>query len=43
MNLTGDAEKVRDFIGGMTDRYFVEVLKEIVIPEISLTGFEKEG
>lgn len=42
VNLTGEAEKVRDFIGGMTDRYFVEVLKEIVIPEISLTGFEKQ-
>ena len=32
----GDAEKVRDFIGGMTDRYFVETLKELVIPEIML-------
>jgi dGTPase len=30
------AEKVRDFIGGMTDRYFVETLKEMVIPHIEL-------
>jgi dGTPase len=33
-----DAEKVRDFIGGMTDRYFVEALNELIIPEISLTN-----
>lgn len=31
-----DAEKVRDFIGGMTDRYFVDCLNELVIPEIML-------
>ena len=36
LDATNDAEKVRDFIGGMTDRYFVEVLKETVIPRISL-------
>ncbi|MEJ2049493.1 MAG: HD domain-containing protein [Calditrichota bacterium] len=30
------AGKVRDFIGGMTDRYFVETLKEMVIPHIEL-------
>lgn len=36
LSITNDAEKVRDFIGGMTDRYFVEVLKELVVPEISL-------
>ncbi|RMH63223.1 MAG: HD domain-containing protein [Calditrichaeota bacterium] len=29
---------VRDFIAGMTDRYFVHTLKEIVIPDVS--GFE---
>ncbi len=40
LNSTNEAEKVRDFIGGMTDRYFVEVLKDIVIPEISLNKFE---
>ncbi len=33
---TNDAEKVRDFIGGMTDRYFVEVLKEVTVPEMKL-------
>ena len=33
---TSDAEKVRDFIGGMTDRYFVEVLKEVTVPEMKL-------
>lgn len=36
LNATNEAEKVRDFIGGMTDRYFVEVLKETVIPEMRL-------
>ncbi len=36
LSTTNDAEKVRDFIGGMTDRYFVEVLSELVVPEISL-------
>lgn len=33
---TNDAEKVRDFIGGMTDRYFVAVLRELIVPEIRL-------
>ncbi|GAB4363955.1 MAG: deoxyguanosinetriphosphate triphosphohydrolase [Calditrichia bacterium] len=34
-----NAEKVRDYIGGMTDRYFVEILKEKIIPEIDkITG-----
>ncbi len=41
LEATNEAEKVRDFIGGMTDRYFVEVLREIVIPEIGL--FNKKG
>ncbi len=36
LNMTNDAEKVRDFIGGMTDRYFVTVLQELVIPEMNL-------
>ncbi len=31
-----DAEKVRDYIGGMTDRYFAEILREIIIPEMDL-------
>ncbi len=33
---TSPAEKVRDFISGMTDRYFVETLQELVLPHISL-------
>ncbi len=36
LEATNDAEKVRDFIGGMTDRYFVEVLKEVTVPEMKL-------
>ena len=32
----GNAEKVRDFIAGMTDRYFVDVLNELIIPEINI-------
>jgi len=31
---------VRDFISGMTDRYFAKVLQNLVIPEISLGDFE---
>jgi dGTPase len=31
-----EAEKVRDFIAGMTDRYFVDVLNELIIPEINM-------
>jgi dGTPase len=33
---TSNAIRVRDFIGGMTDRYFVEALKNLVIPEMKL-------
>jgi dGTPase len=36
LSKTDDAEKVRDFIAGMTDRYFVEVLKDLTIPEMDL-------
>ena len=36
LEVTNDAEKVRDFIGGMTDRYFVEVLQELTIPTMKL-------
>ncbi len=36
LNSTNDAEKVRDFIGGMTDRYFVMVMQERLIPEVKL-------
>jgi len=36
LNSTNNAEKVRDFIGGMTDRYFVDVLKELILPEVKL-------
>ncbi len=35
---TNDAEKVRDYIGGMTDRYFVMVMQERFIPEVKLLG-----
>ncbi len=38
---TNNAEKVRDFIGGMTDRYFVEVLEELIIPRVDLIHLEK--
>jgi dGTPase len=33
---TNPAEKVRDFVSGMTDRYFVEALQDLVLPHISL-------
>lgn len=36
LNGTIGAEKVRDFIGGMTDRYFVETLTELIIPNMIL-------
>ena len=36
LDMTNNAEKVRDFIGGMTDRYFVEVLQELTIPRMKL-------
>ena len=36
LEATNHAEKVRDFISGMTDRYFVEALQELVLPHISL-------
>jgi dGTPase len=36
LDSTNDAEKTRDYIAGMTDRYFLEVLQEIVIPDIAL-------
>ncbi len=36
ISTTNPAEKVRDFIGGMTDRYFVETMKERLIPEMRL-------
>lgn len=41
LSATTDAEKVRDYIGGMTDRYFVKVLKELVVPEISQFRLDK--
>ena len=34
--------KVRDYISGMTDRYFTLLLKKIIIPEISLGGLDRE-
>ncbi len=36
IEITSDSEKIRDFIAGMTDRYFVEAMQELVIPHISL-------
>lgn len=40
LNTTNDAEKVRDFIAGMTDRYYVEVLQDLTIPKMSLMSFQ---
>lgn len=37
---TNEAEKVRDFIAGMTDRYYVEVLRDLTIPEMNLGGLK---
>jgi dGTPase len=34
--------KVRDYISGMTDRYFTSLLKKIMIPEVSLGGLDPE-
>ena len=36
LNNTPTALLVRDYIAGMTDRYFVEILKRVVVPEITL-------
>lgn len=36
LKMTEDPLKVRDYIAGMTDRYFTEVLKNLVVPEIRL-------
>ncbi len=33
---TSDACKVRDYISGMTDRYFTKILQKLTVPEISL-------
>jgi dGTPase len=33
---TAPALQVRDYIAGMTDRYFAETLKKMVVPDISL-------
>lgn len=35
LDSTNDAEKVRDFIAGMTDRYYVEVLQDLTIPKMN--------
>jgi dGTPase len=34
--------KVRDYISGMTDRYFTLLLKKLIIPEVSLGGLDRE-
>ena len=36
LNNTPTALLVRDYIAGMTDRYFVEILKRVVVPDITL-------
>jgi len=36
LEITNDAEKIRDYIAGMTDRYFLEVLQEIILPEMGI-------
>jgi len=33
--------KVRDYISGMTDRYFTSLLRKIMIPEVSLGGLDR--
>lgn len=33
--------KVRDYIAGMTDRYFTHILRQLVVPEISLGLIDK--
>ncbi len=33
---THPALKVRDYISGMTDRYFADILKKMVVPDITL-------
>ncbi len=37
------AEQVRDYIAGMTDRYFESVFKEIMLPIRVTTFASKEG
>ncbi len=36
LNKTPAALLVRDYIAGMTDRYFVEILKRVIVPDITL-------
>jgi len=36
LNNTPAALLVRDYIAGMTDRYFVEILKRVIVPDITL-------
>ena len=36
MDNTSAALKVRDYLAGMTDRYFVSALQRLIVPEISL-------
>lgn len=38
---TNDAEKVRDFVAGMTDRYYVEVLQDLTIPKMNPIDFKQ--
>jgi len=39
LSMTSSACKVRDYISGMTDRYFTSVLQRLTVPEISLGDF----
>jgi dGTPase len=39
---TSKALKVRDYIAGMTDRYFTFLLHKMIVPEISLGDLERE-
>ena len=39
LSATSASCKVRDYISGMTDRYFVKILQRLIVPEISLGDF----
>jgi len=43
LDMTTDAEKVRDFVAGMTDRYFVEALEDLTIPRINLSDLQSKN
>jgi dGTPase len=37
LQVSSDQIKVRDYLAGMTDRYFVYILQKLIIPDIKLT------